>query len=303
MSHHEAYSLVPQQHLHTHVVDPPEVEPPLSPYYLGNFKVVRCLGRRWLVSPDWSSWFAPTTVSLILGIGGWLLARDLMSWLDHLIFVADVIAAFTFSLLCGLEDPGIYPRLADGVPDPLAHEPLALCRVCKLKRPLRSSHCYTCGVCVLEHDHHCGIVGGCIGQRTLRYFVAYLVCISSSCVLMFWHVLRSIMRIPGGMGTAYKTAEERRAHAGDSFQFALHIVALMAIGNIALVVGIMAIDSVGLLATDTTRREAQGKKSRGESKQRGGCCGWIDNCKRAIYPPSSILVWGEKRVRKPETIV
>lgn len=173
----------------------------LHPNYLGNMKMKKLpfLKKELIISPDLAAWIGPTTVSLVLAIGGLLLAGDQMEWYEHAAFYMDVIAAFSLSLLCGTTDPGIYPRLARGEPDPLEYESYKRCDACGLKRPPRAAHCYLCGVCVLEHDHHCGIVGGCIGQRTLRFFVAYLCTISSSATMMFLFLLRSIFRYSGGM--------------------------------------------------------------------------------------------------------
>ena len=38
---------------------------------------------------------------------------------------------------------------------------LISCGVCEMKRPVTASHCYDCGVCVDELDHHCPWTGEC----------------------------------------------------------------------------------------------------------------------------------------------
>ena len=288
-----------------------EYNPTLGPDCLGNLKIRKPpFGLpTLLMSPDWTSWFGPTAVSLILAICGYALAHETIDYIELVGFLCDVAAAFTFSFLCASTDPGIWPRLAQGEPDPLEHESLPFCKQCNRKRPLRAAHCYTCGVCVLEHDHHCGVVGGCIGQRSLRFFVGYLVCISTSCLIMFWFVLRSLFKVSAamtgpsvwkqkGLGDVVEHHNGKyrvsvggrsvRTGAENSLPFAMHIVCLMAIGNVALIVGCMAVYYVGLLATDTTRREAQGKRVK-PGERRSGWCGWVDNCKRKISPPESVV--------------
>lgn len=52
---------------------------------------------------------------------------------------------------------------------------LRLCRTCKIKRPVRASHCKWCDNCVLEFDHHCFWLGNCVGLRNHRVFVAFLL--------------------------------------------------------------------------------------------------------------------------------
>eukprot|EP01059_Diplonema_ambulator_P001453 TRINITY_DN11228_c0_g1_i1.p1 TRINITY_DN11228_c0_g1~~TRINITY_DN11228_c0_g1_i1.p1 ORF type:complete len:242 (+),score=38.19 TRINITY_DN11228_c0_g1_i1:3-728(+) len=54
------------------------------------------------------------------------------------------------------------------------------CRTCKIHRPPRAAHCMTLDCCVTEYDHFCPVVGSCIAQRTLRYFVGFL----TSCALL-----------------------------------------------------------------------------------------------------------------------
>lgn len=44
------------------------------------------------------------------------------------------------------------------------------CEFCKKKKFERSSHCSTCGVCVLRRDHHCPALGSCVGYANLQYF-------------------------------------------------------------------------------------------------------------------------------------
>lgn len=36
-------------------------------------------------------------------------------------------------------------------------------------------HCHICGVCIMGYDHHCGVVGNCIGESNIWFFRA-MVC-------------------------------------------------------------------------------------------------------------------------------
>lgn len=45
------------------------------------------------------------------------------------------------------------------------------CGNCELRRPERAHHCWRCDTCVLRMDHHCSLVGNCIGWRNHKYFV------------------------------------------------------------------------------------------------------------------------------------
>eukprot|EP01065_Artemidia_motanka_P041841 TRINITY_DN5483_c1_g1_i1.p1 TRINITY_DN5483_c1_g1~~TRINITY_DN5483_c1_g1_i1.p1 ORF type:complete len:383 (+),score=94.64 TRINITY_DN5483_c1_g1_i1:48-1151(+) len=48
------------------------------------------------------------------------------------------------------------------------------CRVCNLLRPPRGSHCRQCDNCVDGFDHHCYVLGACIGLRNYRFFFSFL---------------------------------------------------------------------------------------------------------------------------------
>jgi hypothetical protein len=42
-------------------------------------------------------------------------------------------------------------------------EDFIYCTKCAMSRPLRSHHCHYCDQCVATYDHHCIVIGTCIG--------------------------------------------------------------------------------------------------------------------------------------------
>lgn len=48
------------------------------------------------------------------------------------------------------------------------------CNFCQNLQPYRTKHCSRCQACIAKFDHHCHVIGTCIGELNLRYFWLYL---------------------------------------------------------------------------------------------------------------------------------
>ena len=59
------------------------------------------------------------------------------------------------------------------------------CHTCEVHRPPRSAHCPHCNWCVKEYDHHCPVMGTCVGQRTMRWFMLALLLLAAQALVMF----------------------------------------------------------------------------------------------------------------------
>jgi len=55
------------------------------------------------------------------------------------------------------------------------------CHKCETNRPPRSHHCRICKLCVLEYDHHCPWINGCIGYNNYRNFVLLIFYVMLGC--------------------------------------------------------------------------------------------------------------------------
>lgn len=48
-----------------------------------------------------------------------------------------------------------------------------LCYICKCLAPKNSKHCYYCGRCCIEYDHHCVFLLTCIGHANANNFIIF----------------------------------------------------------------------------------------------------------------------------------
>eukprot|EP01083_Nonionella_stella_P225323 801193_1 len=72
--------------------------------------------------------------------------------------------------------------------------PFNFCWRCKFVRPIRSKHCYDCDRCIAKFDHHCPMVGNCVGGKNHRFFVVFLL---TESVVIVWCFQLSLLDLYG----------------------------------------------------------------------------------------------------------
>eukprot|EP01084_Bolivina_argentea_P195525 335393_1 len=73
--------------------------------------------------------------------------------------------------------------------------PSNFCWRCKFVRPIRSKHCYDCDRCVAKFDHHCPMVGNCVGGRNHRYFLLFMLTQTIIVVWTFYMSLNTLFKM------------------------------------------------------------------------------------------------------------
>jgi hypothetical protein len=68
------------------------------------------------------------------------------------------------------------------------------CGICQIERPHTASHCYDCGVCVNELDHHCPWTGKCIGKKNISQFHYFLWALGVLLAFVVVMVVASVIR-------------------------------------------------------------------------------------------------------------
>ncbi|XWS42205.1 hypothetical protein CRYUN_Cryun17cG0148100 [Craigia yunnanensis] len=74
------------------------------------------------------------------------------------------------------------------------------CSYCNVEQPPRAKHCYDCDKCVLQFDHHCVLLGTCIGQGNHCKFWWY---ICEETVLCLWTVILYITYLKANISRAW----------------------------------------------------------------------------------------------------
>ncbi|KAG5474434.1 hypothetical protein LSCM1_03216 [Leishmania martiniquensis] len=57
------------------------------------------------------------------------------------------------------------------------------CSTCNMHRPVRAAHCYICGLCCYDHDHHCSVLGICVGRRRIEMFFTFVLVAAMACTV------------------------------------------------------------------------------------------------------------------------
>ncbi|KEG15356.1 S-acyltransferase [Trypanosoma grayi] len=117
------------------------------------------------------------------------------------------------------------------------------CSTCEMHRPPRAAHCYLCGLCVLEHDHHCSVIGACVGRRNLLVFYAF-VAASSALALV----------AGGSMAVSLYNSGDALGWWSYVFSVLLDAILILTGGSTA---GLLVSLTVSLITNATTRERLQ----------------------------------------------
>ena len=258
---------------------------PMVKYPIGRMKV-RC-GCCIVPEDGWKAW-------IIFGLAAFPSAifatsvplEDEWWWMG--VVTAVLLLTTSVSLLLAVAiDPGIVPpasltgeRIADAttasVPVGNTTYVSQTCRTCGVLRPPRSGHCIRCDTCVGEYDHHCGVLGSCVGARTFRFFAGFLF---SATVLCLWVAGASISVMARVNWDAEGETHRGRWRIGAAIFCTLY----------AVVIGCFTVPHsfiyLQLSCTNATQKDWFGWRGQDLSKAtRRGTCGCHDCCCRLFGP-------------------
>lgn len=160
----------------------------------GHSRLVKCSFARsgfLVIGPNWLGIVA---TSCVLCAGTWMNLRLLHKFKNfedstkatmELVIYSFCIACNLLLLLAALNDPGIvFPPSSESDLDPDAAvsewelKNMPYCSTCKVQTPPNRhiGHCYMCGYCIENLDHHCPWMGQCIGRRNKFWFIVFNIC-------------------------------------------------------------------------------------------------------------------------------
>ena len=94
-------------------------------------------------------------------------------------FIAPICAGITLinQILLFIINPGIIYSNSDII----NYDDKIYCHYCKFfypKNNKKMEHCFICNICVCNLDHHCGVVGKCVGKYNTIIFSFFVLTIS-----------------------------------------------------------------------------------------------------------------------------
>ncbi|PON83833.1 Zinc finger, DHHC-type, palmitoyltransferase [Trema orientale] len=245
-----------------------------------------------------------TTVSILLS--SWIFSvyvgEDLPSHHSGLIIrVSEMLTLLVLGnlILVSSIDPGIIPRNEqDLIEDVISGTnsartrkkrvitvngvelKLKYCRICKIFRPPRSSHCVVCDNCVEKFDHHCPWIGQCIALRNYRFYLTFIVSAFAFFVYVFsfscWKMHKRVQKNGTNLFELLKNCPETLALTLFSFAAILFLAGL-ALFHVYLI-------STNQTAYENFRQRFVGSKSPYDK-------GILGNMKEVLFvgmPPSRV---------------
>lgn len=179
-----------------------EVGGPLKVLVVPTYGHLRPLLReRLFISPEFSNlvamllFFCGGVISFMLLWGSirftqpTLLPHWLLLQLPDIVVGAWSLVVLVFMLATALLNPGVIAKnttSAAAATTPLKEycTTLPYCTTCRIHRPPLASHCRRCNNCVARLDHHCRLLGCCVGEQTMRYFLLFILTLAIDCTVI-----------------------------------------------------------------------------------------------------------------------
>jgi hypothetical protein len=199
-------------------------------------------------------------------------------WL--LLFQVFFVAALVSHLRAAFSQPGYTPQFP--VPGDIPLQQIRYCEVCDQWKPDRTHHCRACKRCIHRMDHHCPWINNCVGAKTQKFFMCFLLYVFLCCL--------QVCGMMGYVVVCYFRLENRMFHGGLGSLIVGVLTGMTAVVFLVFT-AVMLYDQVEVIVTNQTEVE---KLSMRAGKQKT----LMENMREALG--QSVLVWFNPLVDSPE---
>lgn len=179
--------------------------------------------QRRFIQPDWSSlrWTALCIMAPTACFLRWIMLPASRGNAEGATTRSCALCCFwgavALGALCAasFQNPGVVPRPKGKRPEKTQHDLYPIfkgvtirqrwCKTCQMYRPLRSKHCSYCDRCIFRFDHHCTLLGNCVGLGNYRSFLALITTAS----IFYAH---SVWLTGGLLRVSYRAARAEAVH-------------------------------------------------------------------------------------------
>ena len=143
-----------------------------------------------VIGPDYAFYIALNIIIFVLYIAIQVSNKESV-FIVQLVTNIIYIMQFGLYLVLFLKNPGI-PSI-NNIKSSSDTEQNILCNECMLYhlKNVKTTHCFECGVCIENQDHHCPWIGKCVGQKTISYFNSFLILTIMVILVFIFHALAS----------------------------------------------------------------------------------------------------------------
>ena len=145
-----------------------------QPNHIGNYRRYWKIKGKYLINLN-TQWIPMVLMMFIVMGFGFIviilfLKNSSLAW--RIAYVLFFIITLSIMFLLFVSDPGIIYNGKNN--HEIENSKNYSCSYCMTLKTQKAQHCYDCGVCIVNYDHHCDVIGKCIGGNNLCLFYSFV---------------------------------------------------------------------------------------------------------------------------------
>ena len=140
-----------------------------------------------IIGPHWYISIIGQLLVFSVGVTVLVALWSLLTVYQILLYFAFFLTTIGLYFGMFVSDPGILAknRMLESFDD-VETKTRYTCKRCLAVRADEAMHCDDCGICIIEHDHHCIWIGKCVGKNNLRLFYAFVASVPTFFVFVMF---------------------------------------------------------------------------------------------------------------------